>query len=68
MPCYDPPEDDKSRLANASSQMDRYVACLKEIEQACIHDSQRTGIYRGLRTLPKEVMDIIDRHFGDRTW
>lgn len=68
MPCYDPPEDDKSRQASHQAQIRRYVECLKDIERACIHDSQREGIYAGLRTLPREIMDIIDRHFGDRTW
>ena len=67
MPCYDPPEDDKSRLANARSQVDRYVTCLKDIEQACLHHATRDRFYKGL-ALDREIMDIIDRHFGDRTW
>jgi hypothetical protein len=68
MPCYDPPEDDKSRLASAKSQVDRYVACLKDIEGQCKHVAAVEPKGSPGRALALLMMDIINDHFGDRTW
>jgi hypothetical protein len=68
MPCYDPPRDAREdAAATYRVNLDRYVACLKDIEQICLHHATRDRFYQGL-ALDREILDIIDRHFGDRTW
>lgn len=68
MPCYDPPEDDKSRRALAKSQIQRYVTCLKDIEDQCKHVAGAEPQGSPGRVLALLVMDIIDAHFRDRDW
>jgi hypothetical protein len=59
MPCYDPPRPDRHDYNEMMRQRDKYVECLKDIEDQC------KSVLNGdpEQYLAQEILLIIDRHF-----
>lgn len=70
MPCYEPPESDPQVFDLAQQAMrlqareQRYVATLKEIEEACRAQVYTPGGWgRPYSNLARHILDVIDSHW-----
>lgn len=69
MPCYEPPRPDGHDYGEMTKQRDKYVACLKDIEELAQDVLQGRVPYATppeMKAMANLIMDTIDAHFGKK--